>query len=103
MANGKLQCYGSPMFLKKRYGAGYHLTISKKCIEMPTELITAAVQSSVPSAKLESLVGVEVTYSLPNEATAHFESLLTRIEDDPSLAIDNYGISVTTMEEVFLK
>ena len=27
MAKGRMQCVGTTMFLKKKYGAGYHLTI----------------------------------------------------------------------------
>ena len=30
MASGKLVCSGSSMFLKKKYGVGYHLTLVKK-------------------------------------------------------------------------
>jgi ATP-binding cassette, subfamily A (ABC1), member 3 len=29
MAGGKLQCCGSSFFLKKKYGAGYHLIMEK--------------------------------------------------------------------------
>lgn len=29
MARGEIQCCGSSFFLKKRYGAGYHLIIEK--------------------------------------------------------------------------
>jgi ATP-binding cassette subfamily A (ABC1) protein 3 len=30
MAEGKVQCTGSSLFLKKRYGVGYNLVIAKK-------------------------------------------------------------------------
>lgn len=30
MATGKLVCSGSSLFLKKKYGVGYHLTLVKK-------------------------------------------------------------------------
>lgn len=103
MAGGKLQCYGSPMFLKKRYGAGYHLTVGKQSASVGTDPITKLVQHHIPSAKLESSVGVEVTYSLPSDESSQFEPLLAEIESNQSLGIENYGISVTTMEEVFLK
>ena len=103
MANGKLQCYGSPMFLKKRFGEGYHLTIAKNNPNNETDCITKTVRKFIPNAKLESSVGVEVTYSLPSEDTQCFEPMLAQIEMDKSLNIANYGISVTTMEEVFLK
>jgi len=30
MAEGQVQCTGSPLFLKSRYGVGYNLVIAKK-------------------------------------------------------------------------
>ena len=30
MATGRLVCSGSSLFLKKKYGVGYHLTLVKK-------------------------------------------------------------------------
>ena len=102
MSNGSLQCFGSPLFLKRRFGNGYHLTIAKSASNPPSnELLTSIIQSYVSNAKLESSVGVEVTYSLPNDESENFESLFKRIEQDQQ--ISNYGISITTMEEVFLK
>lgn len=29
IANGKLKCYGTPLFLKQRFGIGYYLNIAK--------------------------------------------------------------------------
>ena len=103
MAAGQLQCYGSPLFLKKKFGAGYYLTIGKNSNQVSTDWITDTVRRHIPAAKLESSAGTEVTYSLPNGETSKFKSLLTEIETDSKLGIDHYGISVTTMEEVFLK
>ena len=103
MAGGKLQCCGSPLFLKNRFGEGYHLTIAKKSPSVSTEKITELVQKHVAQAKLESSVGVEVTYSLPDD-TEFFEPLMSTLENDnDKFGITNYGVSITTMEEVFLK
>lgn len=103
MANGQLQCCGSSMFLKKRYGTGYHLTLAKSSPDDSTESLSQVITSYVPSATMESSVGVEVTFSLPGEQTEQFGPLLAKLEDDSSLNVANYGISVTTLEEVFLK
>ena len=103
MADGKLQCCGSPLFLKRKFGAGYHLTIAKSGPEIKTEEVTNIVQQYISDARLESSAGIEVTYSLSDDDTKLFEPLLQRLEDDHKLPISNYGISVTTMEEVFLK
>lgn len=91
------------MFLKKRFGAGYHLTLVRGSQGGDPELLTKVVTEYVPTAKLESSVNLESTFSLPNDECDKFEAMLARIETDKSLDIVNYGISVTTMEEVFLK
>jgi ATP-binding cassette subfamily A (ABC1) protein 3 len=104
MANGKLQCCGSPLFLKKKYGAGYHLTIAKKNEATDVSIITNLIQAHIPNAKLETAAGTEVCYSLPNEDSSRFEALFAEIESkQEKLGIDSYGASITTMEEVFLK
>lgn len=104
MANGKLQCCGSPLFLKKKYGAGYHLTISKHSSGTDVSAISHLIRSHVPNAKLDTSAGTELAYSLPNEDTSRFESLFAEIEErQTELGIDSYGASITTMEEVFLK
>ena len=51
-----------------------------------------------------SLVGAELSFILPSEATGKFEDLFMDLETRrQELRIASYGASVTTMEEVFLK
>ena len=51
-----------------------------------------------------SLVGAELSFILPSEATGKFEDLFMELETRrQELGIASYGASVTTMEEVFLK
>jgi ATP-binding cassette subfamily A (ABC1) protein 3 len=58
----------------------------------------------VPTARLESAVGAELSYTLPSESSAAFPALFTLLEDRRvELGIDSFGASITTMEEVFLK
>lgn len=98
MADGQLRCCGSPMYLKKQYGTGYGLTIAKRHEKVEAEEITKRIQRHVETAKLESAVGLELTYSMAYDKKDKFEELLSDLETDED--ITNYGISVTTMEEV---
>ncbi|XP_072453663.1 phospholipid-transporting ATPase ABCA3-like isoform X2 [Notamacropus eugenii] len=103
MAKGELQCCGSSLFLKRKYGAGYHMTIVKGPACNPEE-ITCLIFSHVPTATVESNVGAELSFLLPKESAYRFESLFTELEErQTELGIASYGASVTTMEEVFLK
>uniref|UniRef100_A0AAY4BAQ1 ABC transporter domain-containing protein n=1 Tax=Denticeps clupeoides TaxID=299321 RepID=A0AAY4BAQ1_9TELE len=103
MATGELQCCGSPLFLKNKYGAGYHMVIVKDALCNVSE-ITRLVQLHVPNAALESSAGAELSFILPKESTNRFELLFAELEmNREELGIASYGASVTTMEEVFLR
>uniref|UniRef100_A0A672IQI6 ABC transporter domain-containing protein n=1 Tax=Salarias fasciatus TaxID=181472 RepID=A0A672IQI6_SALFA len=93
MAGGELQCCGSPLFLKNKYGHAYN-----------GEDISRLVHLYVPNATLESSAGAELSYILPKESTSKFELLFAELEmNRDELGIASYGASVTTMEEVFLR
>uniref|UniRef100_A0A8C5GKB0 ABC transporter domain-containing protein n=1 Tax=Gouania willdenowi TaxID=441366 RepID=A0A8C5GKB0_GOUWI len=103
IAGGELQCCGSPLFLKNKYGAGYHMVIVKDALCNVSE-ISRRVRLHVPNATLESSAGAELSYILPKESTGSFELLFAELEmNREELGIASYGASVTTMEEVFLR
>ncbi|MGH0173668.1 UNVERIFIED_CONTAM: hypothetical protein FKN15_075354 [Acipenser sinensis] len=103
MAEGELQCCGSPLFLKNKYGSGYHMVIVREPLcDVPE--ITRLVKMYVPNATMESSAGAELSYILPKESTDRFELLFAELEmKREELGIASYGASVTTMEEVFLR
>lgn len=47
MAGGKLQCCGSSHFLKRRYGAGYRVTLDKKK-DCDVKQVTKLMKQYVP-------------------------------------------------------
>ncbi|GFP92211.1 ABC transporter a family member 1 [Phtheirospermum japonicum] len=108
MASGSLKCCGSSFFLKQQYGVGYTLTLVKTT---PTASTAAdIVYSHIPSATCVSEVGNEISFKLPLASSSSFESMFREIEScmqksKPSFdsGIESYGISVTTLEEVFLR
>ncbi|KAF7819038.1 ABC transporter A family member 1 isoform X1 [Senna tora] len=117
MANGSLKCSGSSLFLKHHYGVGYTLTLVKSA---PTASVASdIVRRHVPSATCVSEVGTEISFRLPLLSSPAFESMFREIEsclrksvsnlestdndEKGSLGIESYGISVTTLEEVFLR
>lgn len=103
MAGGELQCCGSSFFLKKKYGTGYHLIMDKEssCQE---EQVTQLLQRHIPNIQVHGNVGSELTYLLSEEHSSVFEEMLRDLEENgDSLGIRSYGISLTTLEEVFMK
>uniref|UniRef100_A0A8C5UF57 ATP binding cassette subfamily A member 3 n=1 Tax=Malurus cyaneus samueli TaxID=2593467 RepID=A0A8C5UF57_9PASS len=103
MAKGELQCCGSSLFLKRKYGAGYHMVMVKEPYCNLGE-ISRLICQYVPNATMESNAGAELSFILPKESTHRFEALFTELEQrHEELGIASYGASVTTMEEVFLR
>uniref|UniRef100_A0A2I3SKW0 ATP binding cassette subfamily A member 3 n=1 Tax=Pan troglodytes TaxID=9598 RepID=A0A2I3SKW0_PANTR len=103
MAKGELQCCGSSLFLKQKYGAGYHMTLVKEPHCNPED-ISQLVHHHVPNATLESSAGAELSFILPRESTHRFEGLFAKLEKkQKELGIASFGASITTMEEVFLR
>jgi ABC-type sugar transport system ATPase subunit len=103
MSDGFLRCLGTPMFLKNRFGVGYHMTLVKSP-SCDTSAVERLIVSSVPGSKLVGEASAELSFILPREQSSVFPQLFTSLETHrANLGISNYGVSVTTMEEVFLK
>ena len=105
MSDGIVQCCGSSMFLKQEYGVGYNLTMVKESGCNP-ENLKRTIGKYIDQSQFELLsdVGTEIAFQLPMGASKKFPFLLKDIEDNRSrLRIYNFGIGVTTLEEVFLK
>lgn len=103
MAEGVVKCCGSSLFLKKLYGAGYHLVVVKTK-DCDVTRLTNTIQTLIPTAILESQISAELSYLLPFDQSGKFEELFEHIEKNSAeLGISSFGTSATTMEEVFLK
>ncbi|KAH3872038.1 phospholipid-transporting ATPase ABCA3-like isoform X2 [Dreissena polymorpha] len=103
MAEGVVKCCGSSKFLKNKYGAGYHMIIVKTD-NCDVNFITQRIKHHVPEAKLENNVAAELSFILPKERSSAFEKMFTEFDSRlGEMGIQSYGISVTTMEEVFLR
>ena len=104
MAAGHLQCVGSSLFLKTRFGVGYSLVITKDAGECDDDAIQDAIVAHVPDAELVNNIAGELSYKLPFAASPHFPDLFDAFDrSQHQWGIQSYGISVTTLEEVFLK
>ena len=64
MADGRVRCCGSSMFLKQHFGVGYNLTMVKEqdCTEESEDAIMAVVERAVPEQELLSNVGLEISF-----------------------------------------
>uniref|UniRef100_A0A8C6WUV1 P-type phospholipid transporter n=1 Tax=Neogobius melanostomus TaxID=47308 RepID=A0A8C6WUV1_9GOBI len=121
ISHGKMRCCGSSLFLKKQFGSGYYLTLVRggpcsSCSGSPDDGIgsqcwspddpSGLVQRHVPEAVFLESIGQEITYILPYAGARNgtfgllFQQLDSALAD---LGLTSYGISDTTLEEIFLK
>ncbi|XP_023614805.1 ATP-binding cassette sub-family A member 9 isoform X2 [Myotis lucifugus] len=102
ISNGKLRCAGSSLFLKKKWGIGYHLSLHLNEMCDPDN-ITSLVKQHIPDAKLTAQSEEKLVYILPLERTNKFPDLYRDLDRWSHQGIENYGVSMTTLNEVFLK
>ncbi|KAJ0177200.1 hypothetical protein K1T71_007209 [Dendrolimus kikuchii] len=102
MANGQLQCIGSPYFLKRHYGVGYTLVIVKT-ERFNIETCTDVIKKYIPGIGPKEDKVSEVTFSLTNEHSQKFEEMLNDLEKNNNVInFKNYGLVATTLEDVFM-
>ena len=132
ISDGKLRCAGSPVFLKSALGDAYSLTMtfdasrarwdarsdphsdtSSKAAEA-----LALVKRVVPDATLRRARGGEATIELPGASAGSFPELFAALDarvvvgdandveasnDGDGVRLRGYGVSMTTLEEIFLR
>jgi ABC-type multidrug transport system ATPase subunit len=104
MANGGLKCCGSSLFLKARFGIGYNLTMVKASAACRVDDVSDMVLRHVPAARVLSTAAGEMAYQLPLAAVKQFADMFVELENEREhLGIGGYGISMTTLEEVFMR
>ncbi|XP_067284959.1 phospholipid-transporting ATPase ABCA1 [Pseudorasbora parva] len=139
ISHGRICCCGSSLFLKKKYGRGYYLTVARGAqdqvnTQRPTPSIkecdkfsvdegicsdsissldppdvadlSRLVRRHVPEAEFLEVVGQELVYVLPYTGARNgsFTSLFKELDLEKSnLGVTSYGISDTSLEEIFLK
>ncbi|XP_008535994.1 ATP-binding cassette sub-family A member 9 isoform X2 [Equus przewalskii] len=102
ISNGRLKCAGSSLFLKKKWGIGYHLSLHLNEMCDP-DSITSLVKHHIPDAKLTAQSEEKLVYILPLERTNKFPDLYRDLDRCSNQGIESYGVAMTTLNEVFLK
>ena len=103
ITKGRASWWGSSLFLKKKFGVGYNLTIDKTSKDKSPQ-IDAFILARIQNARKLSEVSSEMTYQLPNDSVKKFKEFFDTLDNRKvELGVKSYGIGVTTLEEVFLK
>ncbi|XP_062976125.1 cholesterol transporter ABCA5 [Elgaria multicarinata webbii] len=102
ISQGMLKCLGSSLFLKTKWGIGYRLSmhIDRYCnIEGTASLIS----QHIPGASLLKQNEEQLVYALPFKDMDKFSALFADLDTHSHLGVISYGVSMTTLEDVFLK
>ncbi|KAJ3104165.1 ATP-binding cassette sub- A member 1 [Phlyctochytrium bullatum] len=101
MAKGCLRAIGDSLTLKRKYGAGYRVSL----IVHPgqEERAKQIVPQMIPGVVLEDEAGESLLYQFPGNDSGILPRLIRYLEKNPDGWVKSWGISQTTLEEVFLK
>ncbi|XP_047563456.1 ATP-binding cassette sub-family A member 6-like isoform X1 [Lutra lutra] len=102
MSNGRLKCAGSSVFLKRRWGLGYYLSLYRNEVCDP-EKITSFIKHYIPDAKLKTENKEKLVYTLPMERTNKFPDLFSELDKCSGQGVTSYDISMSTLNDVFMK
>lgn len=103
MSSGGLVTVGSSMFLKNKFGVGYVLNIIKEHEDKGQQIVDKVLEK-VPNAFLASDYGLEMKIQMQKDDEEYFEELFKFLEEEgKDIGVKEFGISLTTLEDVFLK
>ena len=103
MTHGQITCLGRSLFLKNRFGVGYRLSMVKKNKGSNTAVGPFLQEHLGEEVAKLSEIASEITYQIPKELSHKFKDFFEQFDGKlDELDIQSYGISVTTLEEVFL-
>jgi len=107
MTHGQIACLGTSLFLKERYGVGYSFVISLEqevSAQVMRETYDEIINKWIDNAENLSMAASELSYRLPFESSEAIPNLLRDLDAQKAkIHMLEYGISVTTLEEVFMK
>lgn len=111
MKGGKVVALGSPIFLKSTFGAGYNLIMVKSSAEPNTQImpflqqhLTNGADLNDSGVKKQSEIQQEMSVIIPSRCAQSFPNFFKEFDANlAGLGIQSYGITLSTLEEVFLK
>ncbi|EPZ36999.1 P-loop containing nucleoside triphosphate hydrolase domain-containing protein [Rozella allomycis CSF55] len=101
MAHGRIRALGSSINLKARFGSGYRisLVISPKNSNKVKDQVSARMRE----AKLEDETAGSLIYNISPNEVPYIPKFVDYLETNPDGLIKAWGISHSTLEDVFLR
>lgn len=107
MAKGQLRCVGSAQHLKAKYGKGYTLTVNSLPAASDEEWLEKqrVLDAFIGNGKASLLSAINRTkkFLIDKTAAPSIAEIFKRMESNKTrLSIREWGLSMTTLEEVFI-
>ncbi|XP_075741577.1 phospholipid-transporting ATPase ABCA3-like [Rhipicephalus microplus] len=105
MANGRIRCAGSPVFLKQRFATGYRMQINKVPAKCRVPAIVELLRKYSPRAHVQNDSTNEVVFVLGQIiATKVIVEMFKDIEQKTKeLGIASVGLTVTSLDDVLIR
>lgn len=97
---GRLRAIGSSLFLKRTYGKGHTISLLSEVDDAPR--VEQLVKSCIPSAEILGTAAGNTSVSIQRSAVQGIPRLFNSLMAEDGL-IKEWGLSDTTLEEVFLR
>ncbi|KAJ3337626.1 ATP-binding cassette sub- A member 1 [Gonapodya sp. JEL0774] len=103
MAHARIRALGSSLRLKSKFGAGYRISV---VTDATTEVMSFAklkFAEFIPESVLEDDSAGALIYQIPSVAMSKMPAFVKYLDSNPDGFVKAWGISQTTLEEVFLR
>lgn len=101
MSKGRLRAINNSIALKNKYGEGYRISVVTDKEE--SEKIKKIITDFLPSATLEDDAAGALIYKFPASSLEKIPKFVDWLETNKEGLVKSWGISQSTLEEVFLK
>ncbi|XP_054278944.1 phospholipid-transporting ATPase ABCA1-like isoform X2 [Macrosteles quadrilineatus] len=102
MNHGKVSCYGTPMYLKRLYGKGYQLHVSKRDTA-PVNPIVQVIERHTTNATMKLSSPSQLSFNVRAEDSPQFPSLFSALDGKrDNLGVIGVSINCTTIDDVFI-
>jgi ABC-type multidrug transport system ATPase subunit len=104
MAHGRLRAIGNSIALKNKFGDGYRLSV---ITDNPAKM-KAEISALMPNATIEDDSAGALSYRFPYSGVSQIPRFIRWLEEKKKMEqseglVKTWGISQTTLEQVFLK
>lgn len=84
-------------------GTGYHLHVVKGA-DFDVKGLTKILEKYIPEVTVGNELDQEISFNLSSDSSTEFGEMFEDVEEHKNkVGVQSYGITITTMEDVFLK